>query len=206
MSSSLNGVEVRVLGCLVEKEMATPEYYPLSLNALVTACNQKSNREPVVEYDEATVSEGLERLRARKLAVVITGREVRVPKHAHRCFETLDVGNRELALLAVLMLRGPQTAAELKERSQRLYAFDDVESVETCLGRLAEREMAARLERQPGTREARWAQLLGGAVEPAAAAVGVEAKADRVTRLEAEVAELRAVVMDLKQKVEVLFS
>jgi uncharacterized protein len=128
MEWQLDAAEVRVLGALLEKEIATPEYYPLSLNGLVNACNQKSNREPVVSYGEDIVEDALAGLRAKSLAVRITG-DSRVPKHAQRFTETLNLGRREAAILCVLMLRGPQTVGELRGRSERLYAFDDLEAV-----------------------------------------------------------------------------
>jgi uncharacterized protein YceH (UPF0502 family) len=205
----LTDVEARVLGCLIEKDMSTPEYYPLSLNALVNACNQKTNREPVVQYSEETVRDAVESLRARQLAWVITGRDMRVPKYSHRAAETLDAGNRELAVLAVLLLRGPQTVAEIKERTQRLHEFDDAEAVEACLRRLAERESAPlvrQLARQPGAREPRWAHLLCGEPAPVAAAAPVaearEALTERVARLEEEVRQLRAELADLRRLFE----
>src|SRR5581483_5212693 len=146
-----------------------PEYYPLSLNALVSACNQKSNREPVVSYDESTVERALEGLRAKGLAVRITGRDSRVPKHGQRFTETLNLGRREAAVICLLLLRGPQTVGELRGRSERLYAFDDMEAVESTLQRLAEAGLVQKLARQPGSREARYAHLLSGeAVEVAA--------------------------------------
>src|SRR5581483_1793976 len=123
MDFQLDAVEARVLGSLLEKEIATPEYYPLSLNALVNACNQKSNREPVVNYDEVTVEDALAALREKGLAVRITG-DSRVPKHGQRFTETLNLGRREAALVCVLLLRGPQTVGELRGRSERLYTFD----------------------------------------------------------------------------------
>src|ERR1700694_5027102 len=125
MDFQLDPVEVRVLGALLEKEIATPEYYPLSLNALVNACNQKSNREPVVSYDEDIAETALEGLRAKGLAVRITGADIRVPKHGQRFTEKFNLGRREAALLCVLMLRGPQTVGELRGRSERLHTFDD---------------------------------------------------------------------------------
>lgn len=205
----LTEVEARVLGCLIEKDMATPEYYPLSLNALVNACNQKTNREPVLHLEEETVRDAVESLRAKQLAWVITGREMRVPKYSHRAAETLNAGNRELAVLAVLLLRGPQTVAEIKERTQRLHEFDDAEAVEACLRRLAAREsgpLVRQLARQPGAREPRWTHLLCG--EPAAVAAAAslaeprEALTERVARLEEEVRQLRAEVADLRRMLE----
>ena len=202
----LEASEVRVLGSLLEKEIATPDYYPMSLNALVNACNQKSNREPVVSYDDATVERALEGLRAKGLAVRITG-DSRVPKHGQRFTETLNLGRREAALLCVLMLRGPQTVGELRGRSERLYAFEDLEGVETTLHHLAERGLAMRLARQAGSREARYAHLLAGEVEvseePAAAppARG-SALEERVTALERELADLRREFDDFRRRFE----
>ena len=197
----LNEVEVRVLGSLIEKEMTTPEYYPLSLNALVNACNQRSNREPVVNYGEESVRQALESLRAKGLAMIHTGRDVRVPKYAQRLSAALNLGNREMALLGVLLLRGPQTPGELKDRAHRAHPFDDLEAVEACLRRLSEFEpmpLALKLERQPGMREARFAHLLGdrvpvnpGAPVFAEFAPAQTPLAERVSALEMELAELR---------------
>src|SRR3974390_1622615 len=173
MDWQLDASEARVLGALLEKEIATPEYYPLSLNALVNACNQKSNREPVVSYDEDTVEVALAGLRAKGLAVRITG-ESRVPKHGQRFTETLNLGRREAALICLLLLRGPQTVGELRGRSDRLYSFEDLEGVESTLDRLSEAGMVKKLPRVAGTRESRYAHLLcgdviveDGAAEPA---------------------------------------
>src|SRR5437016_2613234 len=130
MDWQLDAAEARVLGSLLEKEIATPEYYPLSLNALVNACNQKSNREPVVSYDEDTVEQALEELRNKGLALRISGRDSRVPKHEQRFTEKFNLGRREAAIVCVLLLRGPQTVGELRGRSERLYQFDDLEAVE----------------------------------------------------------------------------
>ena len=126
MDFQLDAAEARVLGALMEKEATTPEYYPLSLNALVNACNQKSNREPVVNYDEGTVENALEGLRGKGLAMRITGRDVRVPKHSQRFTEKFNLGRREDALICLLLLRGPQTVGELRGRSERLYTFDEI--------------------------------------------------------------------------------
>lgn len=198
-----------MLGSLLEKEIATPEYYPLSLNALVNACNQKSNRDPVVSYDEDTVGESLAGLRQKGLAVRITG-DSRVPKHAQRFTEVLNLGRREAALVCVLLLRGPQTPGELRGRSERLYSFDDVESVESALNRLAEAGLVKKLQRQAGTREARYAHLLSGEVEAArpadeASVVHLERKeplAERVAALEQEVADLRREFDDFRRRFE----
>jgi uncharacterized protein YceH (UPF0502 family) len=165
MDWQLDAAEVRVLGALLEKEIATPEYYPLSLNALVNACNQKTNREPVVAYDESTVEDALEGLRHKSLATRLTGRDIRVPKHAQRFTEEFNLGRREAALLCLLLLRGPQTVGELRGRSDRLYQFDDLEAVETTLHHLAELGFVVRLTRYAGSREARWAHLLAGQPE-----------------------------------------
>src|SRR6185437_10016166 len=143
----LDAEEVRVLGALLEKEIATPDYYPLSLNALVNACNQKSNREPVVSYDEATVEAALSELRGKGLASRITG-DSRVAKHEERFCERHNLGRREAAVMCVLMLRGPQTVGELRGRTERLYSFEDLEGVESTLNRLAEMGFVKKLPRQ----------------------------------------------------------
>src|SRR3954466_6623637 len=161
---TLDAVEVRVLGSLLEKEATTPEYYPLSLNALVNACNQKSNRDPVVNFDEETVDIALEGLRNKGLSSRISGGS-RVTKFEHRFTERCNLGRREEAVLCVLMLRGPQTVGELRGRTERLYNFDDLESVENTLQRLAEMGFVKQLPRQAGYKESRWAQLLAGDVE-----------------------------------------
>lgn len=203
-SVMLDAEEARVLGCLIEKELTTPDYYPLSLNALVNACNQKSNREPAVQYDESTVRGAVERLRHHGLGTVLTGSEHRVPKYGHRAYERLDLGRREIAVLAVLLLRGPQTLGEIKERTGRMYEFDDIESVESTLRKLAERTdgpLAAQLPKQPGMREARYAHLLcGEPAPPAAEPQPVSLREDRLTKLEAEVAELKAAFEEFRRQ------
>jgi uncharacterized protein YceH (UPF0502 family) len=208
MDLRLDAVEARVLGSLLEKEIATPEYYPLSLNALVNACNQKSNRDPVVQYDDDTVEAALDRLRDRGLGLRSTGRDSRVPKHAQRFTEAHNLGRREAAVMCVLLLRGPQTTGELRGRSERLYTFDDLEAVESTLRRLGEMEFVTQLPRQPGTKEPRWAHLLSGEVEiaeaPAAAAPVERGPGDRerIARLEAELADLRREFDDFKRRFE----
>lgn len=218
MDWQLDAAEARVLGALLEKEIATPEYYPLSLNGLVNACNQKSNRDPVVSYDETTVENALEGLRAKGLALRISGRDVRVPKHAQRFTEKYNLGRREAALLCQLMLRGPQTVGELRGRSERLYTFDGLEAVESTLARLAEMEFAKKLPRLPGSREARWSHLLAGEVEAGQPPVETESAAadaaaahaappgpsdrERIAALEREVADLRRMLEDLKRAFE----
>src|ERR1039458_2900725 len=164
MDWQLDTAEVRVLGALLEKEISTPEYYPLSLNALVNACNQKSNRDPVVAYDDDTVEDALERLRLKGLASRITGRDSRVPKHEQRFTEKFNPGRREAAILCVLMVRGPQTPGELRGRSERLHTFDDLDEVESTLGHLVEINFVKKLPRQTGFKEQRWTHLLSGDV------------------------------------------
>jgi len=207
MDWQLDAAEARVLGALLEKEIATPEYYPLSLNALVNACNQKSNRDPVVAYDESTVEGALEGLRAKGLAARLTGREIRVPKHSQRFTEQFNLGRREAALVCELLLRGPQTVGELRGRSERLFEFDDLEAVETTLNHLAEMGFAARLVRDAGSREPRWAHLLAGQpaagtgeAQSAAEAGTRDTAADRIDALERELAELRREFDELRKR------
>ena len=194
-------MEVRVLAALLEKESTTPEYYPLTLNALVNACNQKSNRYPVVAYDDETVSEALERLRAKKLSTVIISGG-RAQKYAQRISETLNLGRRELALLCTLMLRGPQTLGELRDRSDRMHHFEDLTQAELCLDHLIEGDLAVKLPRQPGQKESRYAHLLSGDVQlEGNAEPEPERAADRLSALETEVAELREQVRALQQQI-----
>ena len=200
----LDAAEVRVLGALIEKEATTPEYYPLSLNALINACNQKSNREPVVDYDEDTVYDAVNRLREKKLALTITG-SGRVNKYSQRISETFNFGRRELAVLCTLLLRGPQTLGEIKDRSERMFSFADTGETETVLEKLAEWPAGAlvhKLPRQPGQKESRYTHLLAGEVsmedvaEPAAAM----AAPTRVAQLEQELRQLRAEFDQLKKR------
>ena len=206
MDFVLDAAELRVLGALLEKEIATPEYYPLSLNALVNACNQKSNREPVVAYEEGTVENALSGLRAKGLATRITGGDSRVPKHAQRFTELFNLGRREAAILCVLMLRGPQTAGELRSRSERLYAFDDLEAVESTLRRLAELGFVKELPRAAGSREPRHAHLLSGDVEaasdPAPAVEHMPSLAERVSVLEHKLEETIREFREFRQRFE----
>jgi hypothetical protein len=193
----------------MEKEIATPDYYLFLLNALVNACNQKSNRESVVSYDEDTIETTLDGLRAKKLAVHISG-ESRVPKHGQRFTEKFNFGRREAAVLCVLMLRGPQTPGELRGRTERLYTFDDLEAVEGTLARLAEMAFTTKLPRQAGSRESRYAHLLSGPVveaeeEESPAAPSAErgkSDRDRIGVLESEVAELKRAFEDFKRRFE----
>jgi len=209
MSLQLDEAEVRVLGVLMEKEVATPEYYPLSLNALVNACNQKSNREPVVNYDEPAVEDALSSLRDKGLAIRVTGREVRVPKHGQRFTEKYNLGRREAAVMCVLMLRGPQTVGEIRGRTDRLYTFDDLEAVESTLHRLAEMEFAKQLPREAGRKEPRHAHLLSGDVEiPADALAPPPAPShgpsdrDRISALETALADLRHDFEEFRKRFE----
>jgi uncharacterized protein YceH (UPF0502 family) len=202
--SLLDAAEARVLGVLIEKEIATPEYYPLTLNALVNACNQKSNRDPAVDYDEATVEQALDGLRRKKLAATLSGAGMRVPKHRELFSEALNLGRREVALLCELMLRGPQTVGELHSRTERLHRFDGVEEVASCLERLIGRQpepLAIRLPRRPGTKESRYAHLLCGEVlADAAPEPPPRPGQDRFAALEAEISELRREIDQLKQE------
>jgi uncharacterized protein len=204
LENLLDSTEVRVLGALLEKESTTPEYYPMSLNALVNACNQKSNRHPVVSYDEETVNHAIELLKTKRYAAAILGGS-RVAKYAQRFSETLNMGRRELALLTTLMLRGQQTLGELRDRSDRMHHFEDLSEVETCLHHLHERGMATKLERRPGQKESRYAHLLSGPVSAedfGETEVVANPSSDRLTILEAEVAELRAQVRALQEKLD----
>jgi uncharacterized protein len=205
MDLQLSAEEVRVLGALMEKEVTTPDYYPLSLNALVNACNQKSNREPVVNYDEDTVEAALSGLRAKGLAMRITG-DSRVAKHEQRFTERHNLGRREGAILCVLVLRGPQTVGELRGRTERMYSFDDLEGVESTLNRLLEMGFVKKLPRQSGYKEQRWAHLLAGDVDavdeaPAAIERGLST-ADRIAALEMEVAELKRQFEEFRSRFE----
>jgi uncharacterized protein YceH (UPF0502 family) len=200
-----DAVEVRILGCLVEKQRTTPDQYPLSLNALRLACNQATNREPVVDYDEATIRAALERLSRRGWVRLASGPGSRVAKYRHLLDDALGRVPSQLALLAVLMLRGPQTPGELLQRTERLFHFPDSAALSAVLERLIERELVARYERRPGQREERYGQLLGAEPEapPAAAAPAPPPRRDdddRLDRLERELAELRAEVAALREE------
>ncbi|HNY38774.1 MAG TPA: YceH family protein [Bryobacteraceae bacterium] len=197
----LNQVEIRVLGALIEKDMTTPDYYPMSLNALVNACNQKTNREPVTSYDDGCVMEALEALRGVQLAVFVHESGSRVEKFRHRLGESFNFTRGELAVMAVLMLRGPQTVAELRERAARLHVFEDSSAVEHTLHRLEGRQeqpLAKLLPRLSGMKESRWAQLLGGEPDWSEDQLAAPAQpnpaglAERVENLEAELRALRA--------------
>ena len=201
MDLVLHPVEARVLGALMEKEITTPEYYPLSLNALVNACNQKSNRDPVVQYDEDTVEQGLRELREKGLLLMVSGAGSRVQKYGHRIAEKLNLGRREAAILCELMVRGPQTLGELRTHCDRMHRFDDVTEVETVIERNP--ELITKLPRRPGEKEMRYAHLLSGPPSEAGTAsetAALPARQDRVGALEAEVAQLRAEIEELKRQ------
>ena len=201
---NLTPVQARVVGCLIEKEMATPDNYPLTMNALLAACNQTSNRNPVTKLEEPTVSNALENLRATNVVRIVYSRSNRADKFRHVLDEILALEPADLALLCVLLLRGPQTASELRARTERLHQFEDVDEVLETLHRLAGRgePLVARLERQPGQKENRWAHLLGGDLaevlatddgeDAAVAAARTASRSERLTALEEAVAELRA--------------
>lgn len=217
----LSEVEIRVLGALVEKELTTPDYYPLSLNALVNACNQKSNRDPVMTLDEDAVRQALRSLEKEGLAGPADSMDNRVTKYEHRLQEAFNFDRREIAVLCELLVRGPQTLGELRGRAERMYKFEDLGQVQSTLQRLAQREppVAKMLPRQPGTKEARYAQLLSG--EPHAAmqadaqrdasaqpreparersATHGAAADERIARLESDLSALQNEVADLKQQ------
>ncbi|HEX7287156.1 MAG TPA: YceH family protein [Candidatus Angelobacter sp.] len=206
----LSAVECRVLGALIEKDITTPDYYPLSLNALVNACNQKNNRDPLMSLDENAVRDALYTLQEKRLAGPAGGADSRVTKYEHRIQEVFNFTRAETAVMDVLLLRGPQTPGELRGRTERMYRFEELSDVQATLQKLMQREpsLVKILPRQPGTKESRYAHLLAGDVEgheaPAeAAAVSTRGGDDeRVAQLESEVAELRREVADLKQQME----
>ena len=210
MEALLNSVEVRVLGALIEKEITTPEYYPLTLNSLTTACNQKSNRDPVVSLEEKAVVRALESLRDKGLARQVSGVDMRVPKHYHLFDEKMGLTRPQVAALCVLMLRGPQTVGEIRGRSGRLYEFAGLEEVECVLVELAERTEGAlvvQLARQPGRKESRYAHVLMGEPEEEdaqtegpvdAAALEVRAENERIAALEEQVKALRDELADVR--------
>jgi uncharacterized protein len=191
----LTAAEIRVLGCLLEKQRTTPDAYPLSLNALRLACNQSTNRDPVVDYDDAVVRDALDRLGRRRWTRLTSGAGSRAPKFRHLLDEALPLREAERAVLTILMLRGPQTPAELRARSERLYPFASVEQVEATLAELAARELVARVPHRPGERGERWTQLLGETAAPTPVTEAAPPPAgpleERVAQLEQELAELR---------------
>ncbi len=218
MTHTLTPHEIRILGCLIEKQRTTPDTYPLSLNSLRLACNQSTNRDPVLDYDESIIRDALHRLERRGFTRLASGAGSRTPKYRHLLAEALPMDSAEQAVMCVLMLRGPQTPGELKQRTERMHAFADLTAVHHTLEQLIARELVARLERRPGHKEERYAQLLQdedelqpSGVEPrmaaeprppvqaqghVAASDELEELRDRVARLEAQVAELREAVLD----------
>ena len=214
MPQPITQTEARILGALVEKQLTTPEYYPLTLNALVNACNQISNREPVVSYDEATVEQAIETLRMKNIVYVFYGSESRVPKYKQMMTEIFHLSQQETALMCVLMLRGPQTIGELRGRTGRLHEFADLAEVEDTLSNLVARDdpaLVVKLPRQPGQKDSRYAHTLAGEIaiaEPVAPArkerTSAHAKPDdeRLSNLEGQVAALRQELSEMKRQFE----
>lgn len=207
MTILLNAIEARVLGALVEKEITTPEYYPLSLNALVNACNQKNNREPVMQLDEDEVRQALHRLEDNQLAGPRRGSDSRVAKYEHHLQEVFNFTRGETAMLCVLLLRGAQTPGELRGRTERMHRFEELDDVLSALQRLMQRgpSLVRALPRQPGTKEIRYAHLLSGEVdwpmEAAQPSGDTPSANERLLQLEAEVATLRRELIELKELV-----
>jgi uncharacterized protein YceH (UPF0502 family) len=211
MGFRLMETEVRVLGSLIEKDITTPEYYPMSLNALVNACNQKTNRDPVMQLDEDAVRDALDGLQQHRMAGPARGADSRVTKYEQRLQELFNFTRPEVAVLCVLLLRGPQTPGELRGRAERMHRFEALDDVQSALQKLMQREppLAKVLPRQPGTKESRYAHLFAGDVAEAEAPVPASAAgernpadAGRITRLEGEVAELRQEVAEVKEQLE----
>jgi hypothetical protein len=215
MNFVLTEIETRVLGSLIEKDITTPDYYPLSLNALVNACNQKNNRDPVMTLDEETVRHALSTLQEKRMAGPASGADSRVTKFEHRLQEVFNFDRREIAIVCVLLLRGPQTPGELRSRTDRMYHFEALDDITSTLDRLAQREppLARVLPRQPGTKESRYTHLFSGeppisdvsentgvarALSPANA--GANSAADRLTALEEEVSRLRQELSEVQQQ------
>jgi len=193
-------IELRVLGCLIEKQRTTPEAYPLSLNSLRLACNQSTNREPVVEYDEPTIRAALDRLAQKGWTRLASGPGSRAVKFRHLFGEALGVSDEEIAVLCVLMLRGPQTPGELKQRTPRLHAFAGLDDIERVLERLIERELVARLTRRPGQKEQRYEHLLGDGAPREEPAPVVAVEDDRLSELEHALTELKDDVAALRSE------
>ena len=211
MPEILTEIESRIVGSLVEKQLTTPEYYPLTLNALVNACNQKSNRDPVVSFDQETVTDALERLRDRNLVYVFYGSTSRVPKYKHMLPSVYELEPAGVAVICVMMLRGPQTLGELRGRTDRLFEFSGLGEVQETLDGLIRRDdpLVAKLERQPGQKEARFAQLLCGEIDIAAFSPALTAQppqggadVERIEKLEDQVSALRSEVEALKKTFE----
>ena len=193
MSHTLTDSEVRVLGAMIEKEITTPDYYPLSLNALVAACNQSSNRNPVVHFDDSAVLEALDSLRDKKLIHQVDESGSRVMKYRHVLYEAMNLGRPTIAIMCVLMLRGPQTLGEIRTRTNRLYDFSSLEEVETTLNSMisAESPLVARLPRQAGQKELRYAHLLSGEIRSPESQAISEPELDRIGKLERDVEDLK---------------
>ncbi len=212
---NLTEIETRVLGSLIEKDITTPDYYPLSLNALVNACNQKNNRDPVMTLDEEPVRQALNTLQEKRLAGPASGADSRVTKFEHRLQEVFNFDRRETAVVCVLLLRGPQTPGELRSRTDRMYHFEALDDIVSTLDRLAQREppLARVLPRQPGTKESRYTHLFSGEPPmpdaagsadvpraPSPAYAGTGSASDRLTTLEEEVARLRQELSEVQQQ------
>jgi uncharacterized protein YceH (UPF0502 family) len=220
MTLLLSELETRILGSLIEKDITTPDYYPLSLNALVNACNQKNNRDPVMTLDAAAVGDALASLQEKRLAGPASGADSRVTKFEHRLQEVFNFDRREIAVVCVLLLRGPQTPGELRSRTERMYHFEALEDVVSTLDRLSQREppLARVLPRQPGTKESRYTHLFSGeppmsaeegnlaradtnvARAPSPATAGTSSTADRLATLEEEVTRLRQELSEVQQQ------
>ena len=207
MDILLTDNEVRVLGCLMEKEMATPDYYPLSLNALTNACNQKSNRNPVVSYDEETVVYALNTLREQKLAR--QSNVSRVPKYEQIFSKNLNLITREAAIICILLVRGPQTVGEIRSRTERMYAFQNLDEVQETITSLEDMELVSKLPRQPGRKESRYAHLLSGepqetivetAPRPESATIIVRRETERVEDLQEQIDKLRQAIQTLEHE------
>ena len=208
MLTELNEIETRIVGCLVEKQLTTPEYYPLTLNALVAACNQKTNREPVTNYSEQEIERALDILRDKNLVYVFYGSSSRVPKYKHMLPQVYELGEPETALVSVLMLRGAQTIGELNQRTGRLYEFSGLNEISETLDNLAKREepIVFKLERQPGQKEGRYAHLLSGAIDIESyareSASAQLPRADRISELEKEIENLKSEFNSFRENFE----
>jgi len=202
----LSNTEVRVLGSLIEKDVTTPDYYPLSLNALVHACNQKNNRDPVMTLDEDTVRDALSALEEKRFAGPASGADSRVTKYEHRLQEVFNFDRREMAVICVLLLRGPQTPGQLRSRGERMYRFETLEDIQSSLERLVDRGLVKVLPRQPGTKESRYMHLFAGEV-PDIAVSDTARSADlsnnqetRIAALESEISSLKRDVAELRRE------
>ncbi|MBJ7354586.1 MAG: YceH family protein [Thermoleophilaceae bacterium] len=210
--TDLDPIEIRILGCLMEKQRTTPDTYPLTLNALRLACNQSTNRDPVVDYDEDLIHDTLQKLHRRELTRAASGHGSRSSKYRHLVPETLGLDQPEQALLAVLLLRGDQTPGELKTRTERLNGFEALEDVEAQLAEMAEKGLVEKLERRPGEKQVRWRQLLGGGesfldgaptvATPAAEPTIQVERTDEIAELKAAVARLEREVAELRERID----